>query len=53
MGAPDKREAIDTVARQLVENSQQNGTPVTFDQARARVADAVSRGDNKRSNQNR
>lgn len=49
-----RREAIDSVARDFQESAKRAGNSgYTFEQARERVQDAVTRGDRKRDNGNR
>lgn len=47
------QEARDVVARRIVDSARKNGQAVKFEDAQARVATAMARGDQKRSNQNR
>lgn len=49
-----RRDVIDRVARDWQDTVRQSGnTSYTYEQARQRVADAVTRGDAKRDNNNR
>lgn len=50
----ERREAIDQTARDFRDTVHRAGdTSYTFEQARERVVDAVTRGDRKRENGNR
>jgi len=46
-------EAVQIVARRMVESAAKNGQPLTQEQAAKRVAVACERGDRKRDNANR